>query len=74
MSSTEQTGQTQGRRHDHTCEMTRVLGRLDVVAVAFGAMIGFGWIVLTGGFLEEAGTLGPRSPSSSAAPWCCWWP
>lgn len=58
MSSTEQTGQTQGRRHDHTSEMTRVLGRLDVVAVAFGAMIGFGWIVLTGGFLEEAGTLG----------------
>jgi basic amino acid/polyamine antiporter, APA family len=37
---------------------TRVLGRFDVLAVAFGAMIGFGWIVLTGGFLEDAGTLG----------------
>ncbi len=37
---------------------TRVLGRWDVLAVAFGAMIGFGWIVLTGGFLEDAGTLG----------------
>lgn len=37
---------------------TRVLGRGDVLAVAFGAMIGFGWIVLTGGFLESAGTLG----------------
>ncbi|MFD2395952.1 APC family permease [Prauserella oleivorans] len=36
----------------------RVLGRLDVVALAFGAMIGFGWIVLTGGFLEDAGSLG----------------
>ncbi|PXY22261.1 APC family permease [Prauserella muralis] len=36
----------------------RVLGRLDVVAIAFGAMIGFGWIVLTGGFLEDAGSLG----------------
>jgi APA family basic amino acid/polyamine antiporter len=36
----------------------RVLGRWDVFAVAFGAMIGFGWIVLTGGFLEGAGTLG----------------
>jgi basic amino acid/polyamine antiporter, APA family len=37
---------------------SRVLGRWDVLAVAFGAMIGFGWIVLTGGFLEDAGTLG----------------
>lgn len=36
----------------------RTLGRWDVLAVAFGAMIGFGWIVLTGGFLESAGTLG----------------
>lgn len=38
--------------------LVRVLGRWDVIAVAFGAMIGFGWIVLTGGFLEGAGTLG----------------
>lgn len=36
----------------------RVLGRWDVFAVSFGAMIGFGWIVLTGGFLEGAGTMG----------------
>lgn len=39
-------------------ELSRILGRWDVLAVAFGAMIGFGWIVLTGGFLESAGTLG----------------
>lgn len=38
--------------------LIRVLGRWDVFAVSFGAMIGFGWIVLTGGFLEGAGTLG----------------
>lgn len=38
--------------------LVRVLGRWDVLALAFGAMIGFGWIVLTGGFLEQAGTLG----------------
>lgn len=38
--------------------LVRVLGRRDVLAVAFGAMIGFGWIVLTGGFLEDAGPLG----------------
>ncbi len=39
-------------------EFTRVLGQWDVLAIAFGAMIGFGWIVLTGGFLEGAGTMG----------------
>lgn len=39
-------------------KFTRVLGQWDVLAIAFGAMIGFGWIVLTGGFLDEAGTGG----------------
>jgi basic amino acid/polyamine antiporter, APA family len=36
----------------------RALGRWDTLAVGFGAMIGFGWVVLVGGWLEEAGTLG----------------
>ena len=36
----------------------RVLKHRDVLAVAFGAMIGFGWIVLTGTFLDSAGPLG----------------
>ncbi len=39
-------------------KFSRVLGTWDVLAIAFGAMIGFGWIVLTGGFLEEAGSGG----------------
>lgn len=43
--------------HGHD-QLERVLGRWDVLAVAFGAMIGFGWIVLTGDFLESAGTFG----------------
>jgi basic amino acid/polyamine antiporter, APA family len=41
-----------------TTELSRILGRGDVLAVAFGAMIGFGWIVLTGDFLQGAGTFG----------------
>lgn len=41
-----------------TTEFVRILGRGDVLAVAFGAMIGFGWIVLTGGFLQDAGPVG----------------
>ena len=46
------------RSGNDSAGFTRVLGRWDVFAVAFGAMIGFGWIVLTGGFLQDAGTLG----------------
>lgn len=36
----------------------RVLGNVDALFIGFGAMIGFGWITLTGGWLEGAGTLG----------------
>ena len=37
---------------------TRVLGLKDVLALAFGAMIGFGWVVLSGTWLQGAGSLG----------------
>ncbi|WP_309126138.1 APC family permease [Kocuria sp.] len=36
----------------------KVLGRLDAIALGFGAMIGFGWVILTGDWLAEAGTMG----------------
>lgn len=36
----------------------RVLGPFDAYAIGFGAMIGFGWVVLAGDWLREAGTLG----------------
>lgn len=36
----------------------RVLGSKDVLALAFGAMIGWGWVVLAGGWVLTAGTLG----------------
>src|SRR5690625_2445751 len=42
----------------HSSEFTRILRRGDVIALAFGAMIGFGWIVRTGTFLADAGPLG----------------
>lgn len=38
--------------------LTRVLARKDVLALAFGAMIGWGWIVLTGDWIQSAGSLG----------------
>lgn len=36
----------------------RVLGRKEVLALSFGAMIGWGWIVLTGSWIQSAGSLG----------------
>ena len=36
----------------------RVLGRRDILALAFGAMIGWSWVVLTGAWIGSAGTVG----------------
>ncbi|MBE3000049.1 APC family permease [Nocardiopsis sp. HNM0947] len=40
---------------DQHTGLLKVLGRGDVLALSFGAMIGFGWIVLTGEFIDAAG-------------------
>ena len=39
-------------------EFNKVLNPLDVLVTAFGAMIGWGWVVSTGSWLSRAGTLG----------------
>ncbi len=36
----------------------RVLKSKDVLALAFGAMVGWGWVVLAGGWVNSAGALG----------------
>ncbi|MFN3164910.1 MAG: amino acid permease, partial [Pseudohongiellaceae bacterium] len=36
----------------------RILGRKDVIALSFGAMIGWSWVVLTGTWISSAGALG----------------
>lgn len=36
----------------------RVLSRKDVLALAFGAMIGWGWVVMAGSWVKTAGSLG----------------
>ena len=36
----------------------RLLGRRDVIALAFGAMIGWSWVVLAGDWIQSAGVLG----------------
>lgn len=38
--------------------LKKTLSSLDAYAMGFGAMIGFGWVVLVGGWLKNAGTMG----------------
>ncbi|MCW4466471.1 APC family permease [Glutamicibacter sp. MNS18] len=38
--------------------LKKVLGKWDILAIGVGAMIGFGWVVLTGGWITTAGPLG----------------
>ena len=39
-------------------KLKRVLTRFDAVMLGFGAMIGWGWVILAGGWLSDAGYLG----------------
>ncbi len=38
--------------------LSKVLGRKDVIALAFGTMVGWGWIMLTSGWISNAGIIG----------------
>ncbi|MDD2215757.1 MAG: APC family permease [Eubacteriales bacterium] len=38
--------------------LKRVLGRTDVLALAFGTMVGWGWVILSGLWIKEAGMAG----------------
>ncbi|OAV62157.1 APC family permease [Enteractinococcus helveticum] len=49
--STQTTGQ-------QPVKLAKTLTNIDALALGFGAMIGFGWVVLTGGWIENAGTMG----------------
>jgi basic amino acid/polyamine antiporter, APA family len=43
---------------DSGMRFRRVIGRNTLLAMGFGSMIGFGWVVLAGGWVVEAGSLG----------------
>ena len=43
--------------------LKKTLSSLDAYAMGFGAMIGFGWVVLVGGWLKDAGTMQPTQVS-----------
>ena len=39
-------------------QLRKVLGRREVLGLAFGAMVGWGWVVLAGEMIDRAGTIG----------------
>lgn len=39
-------------------QLEKVLNKKDVLALAFGAMIGWGWVILAGLWIQKAGSLG----------------
>ena len=41
-----------------TDSFKKSLGTVDIVALAFGAMVGWGWVVLAGGWAASAGLWG----------------
>lgn len=45
-------------RQTQKSKFDRVLGKKDVFAIAFGAMIGWGWVVMAGQWILKAGTIG----------------
>lgn len=51
-------------------ELRKVMGRTDVIALAFGSMIGWVWVVLVGFWVKEAGFLGAISACIIGAIMC----
>ena len=45
-------------RSDAPVQLRKLLGRGDVLAIAFGAMVGWSWVVLAGEMIVRAGALG----------------
>lgn len=45
-------------RENRSSKFNKVLNASDVLVVAFGAMIGWGWVVSSGGWIQTAGVMG----------------
>lgn len=50
--------------------LKRVLGRTDVLTLAFGTMVGWGWVMLSGQWIMEAGILGSLIAFAAGAVLC----
>lgn len=45
-------------QNTNSAEYEKIFSKKDIFALAFGAMIGWGWVVMTGSWIETAGALG----------------
>ena len=48
-------------------QLRRILGRRDVIAISFGAMVGWSWVVLAGEMIVRAGVLGSIAAFATGA-------
>ena len=52
----------------------RVLSSWDIMMIAFGAMIGWGWVVSSGDWIEKGGIIGGALGFAvGGATWFFWW-
>lgn len=51
-------------------KLKRTLGRTDVLTLAFGTMVGWGWVVLSGQWIKEAGIIGSIVAFAAGAVLC----
>ncbi|HIU25133.1 MAG TPA: APC family permease [Candidatus Copromorpha excrementigallinarum] len=51
--------------------LAKTLGRGDIWAFAFGSIVGWGWIMLAGGWVTSAGTVGAIIAFAIAIVFCC---
>ena len=48
-------------------EFDKVLGAWDILVIAFGAMIGWGWVVSSGSWIQKGGVVGAAIADRSDA-------
>ena len=48
-------------------EFNKVFSAWDILVIAFGAMIGWGWVVSSGGWIQTGGA--PGTMSAISRPW-----
>ena len=49
---------TQNNNTEQRVSLTKTLGRGEIWALAFGSVVGWGWVMLAGSWVTAAGTVG----------------
>ena len=54
-------------------DFDKVFSAWDILVIAFGAMIGWGWVVSTGGWIEKGGVVGAALGFAIGGVMICLW-